>query len=155
MNMYAMLIIHGVACGFFISCHCVESSKGPGRPAGGSTGLPICSGGHRDGARVWPRQWAVEPLSLDLQPAVFFVSAHAILLRCFGSYSLTPGARAHAHTSRGHFVEWLLGRPDVAPVWDRFIHHPFVMAMGNGSLPLASFKGYLVQDYLYLVCIRP
>lgn len=39
----------------------------------------------------------------------------------------------------------------MAPVWDRFVKHPFVMAMGNGSLPLESFKGYLVQDYLYLV----
>lgn len=25
------------------------------------------------------------------------------------------------------------------------------MAMGNGTLPLESFKGYIVQDYLYLV----
>lgn len=31
------------------------------------------------------------------------------------------------------------------------MNHPFVMAMGDGSLPLESFKGYLVQDYLYLV----
>lgn len=27
------------------------------------------------------------------------------------------------------------------------------MAMGNGTLPLESFKGYIVQDYLYLVSI--
>lgn len=54
---------------------------------------------------------------------------------------------------RGHFLEWMLERPDVAPVWDRFVNHPFVMAMGNGSLPLESFKGYLIQDYLYLVGI--
>lgn len=39
----------------------------------------------------------------------------------------------------------------MAPVWGRFVNHPFVMAMGNGTLPLDSFKGYLVQDYLYLV----
>lgn len=25
------------------------------------------------------------------------------------------------------------------------------MAMGDGSLPVESFKGYIVQDYLYLV----
>lgn len=31
------------------------------------------------------------------------------------------------------------------------MYHPFVMGMGNGTLPLESFKGYLVQDYLYLV----
>lgn len=49
----------------------------------------------------------------------------------------------------------MLERPDVAPVWHRFINHPFVMAMGNGTLPLESFKGYLVQDYLYLVRARP
>jgi len=36
-------------------------------------------------------------------------------------------------------------------VWHEFVHHPFVLAMGNGELPLDSFKGYLVQDYLYLV----
>ena len=31
------------------------------------------------------------------------------------------------------------------------MHHPFPLAVGNGTLPLESFKGYLVQDYLYLV----
>lgn len=36
-------------------------------------------------------------------------------------------------------------------MWDAFVHHPFVMAMGNGTLPLESFKGYIIQDYLYLV----
>lgn len=25
------------------------------------------------------------------------------------------------------------------------------MALGDGSLPLDSFKGYIIQDYLYLV----
>lgn len=53
---------------------------------------------------------------------------------------------------RGHFVEYLLEHPDVAPVWDEFINHPFVLAMGDGTLPLESFKQYLIQDYLYLVC---
>lgn len=33
------------------------------------------------------------------------------------------------------------------------MYHPFVMAIGNGTLPLESFKGYIVQDYLYLVCL--
>ncbi|KAL2020373.1 hypothetical protein VTK56DRAFT_8502 [Thermocarpiscus australiensis] len=53
--------------------------------------------------------------------------------------------------SPGHFIDYVLERPDVAPLWDRFINHPFVLAMGNGTLPLESFKGYLIQDYLYLV----
>ncbi|KAK6950423.1 hypothetical protein Daesc_008751 [Daldinia eschscholtzii] len=51
----------------------------------------------------------------------------------------------------GHFLEYLLERPDVAPVWHQFINHPFVLGLGNGTLPLESFKGYLIQDYLYLV----
>ncbi|OAA57249.1 Phosphomethylpyrimidine kinase type-1 [Cordyceps fumosorosea ARSEF 2679] len=53
--------------------------------------------------------------------------------------------------SPGYFVEYLLERPDVRPVWDEFLHHPFVMALGDGTLPLESFKGYIIQDYLYLV----
>ncbi|KAK0637234.1 Phosphomethylpyrimidine kinase-domain-containing protein [Bombardia bombarda] len=53
--------------------------------------------------------------------------------------------------SPGHFVDYLLERPDVAPVWERFVNHPFVLAMGDGTLPLESFKGYLMQDYVYLV----
>ncbi|KAJ4150036.1 hypothetical protein LMH87_010803 [Akanthomyces muscarius] len=53
--------------------------------------------------------------------------------------------------SPGYFIEYLLERPDVQPVWKEFVHHPFVMALGNGTLPLESFKGYIIQDYLYLV----
>lgn len=52
---------------------------------------------------------------------------------------------------RGRFVEYLLERPDVASVWKRFVNHDFVLAMGAGTLPLVSFQGYLIQDYLYLV----
>ena len=44
-----------------------------------------------------------------------------------------------------------MNRPDVAPVWHEYINHPFVLALGTGELPLESFKGYLKQDYLYLV----
>ncbi|KAJ4323352.1 trifunctional hydroxymethylpyrimidine kinase/phosphomethylpyrimidine kinase/thiaminase [Fusarium piperis] len=50
----------------------------------------------------------------------------------------------------GYFIEWLLERPDVRDVWREFVYHPFVMAIGDGTLPLESFKGYIVQDYLYL-----
>lgn len=39
----------------------------------------------------------------------------------------------------------------MAPVWHQFVNHPFVLAMGNGTLPHKSFKNYLIQDYLYLV----
>ncbi|KAM6515215.1 trifunctional hydroxymethylpyrimidine kinase/phosphomethylpyrimidine kinase/thiaminase [Fusarium solani] len=51
----------------------------------------------------------------------------------------------------GYFIEWLLERPDVRDVWREFVYHPFVMALGDGTLPLESFKGYIVQDYLYLI----
>lgn len=54
---------------------------------------------------------------------------------------------------RGYFIEYLLQRADVKPVWDRFVEHPFVMALGDGTLPLDSFKGYIIQDYLYLVSL--
>ena len=40
----------------------------------------------------------------------------------------------------------------MAPVSDRYVNHAFVLAMGNATLPPESFKGYLIQDYLYLVC---
>lgn len=52
---------------------------------------------------------------------------------------------------RGYFIEYLLEHPAVRDVWNEFLYHPFVMALGNGTLPLESFKGYIVQDYLYLV----
>jgi len=66
-----------------------------------------------------------------------------------------PGqARYFANNLSGRFIDYLLGRPDVAPVWHQFVHHPFVMAMGDGTLPLESFKGYLIQDYLYLVSLK-
>ncbi|KAF4831185.1 putative hydroxymethylpyrimidine/phosphomethylpyrimidine kinase 2 [Colletotrichum tropicale] len=51
----------------------------------------------------------------------------------------------------GRFIEYMLARPDVKDVWSEFVYHPFVMAMGDGTLPLESFKKYLIQDYLYLI----
>lgn len=53
---------------------------------------------------------------------------------------------------RDRFIEYVLDRPDVRPLWKRFTEHDFVMGLGSGTLPLESFKHYLVQDYLYLVC---
>ncbi|KIH92708.1 hydroxymethylpyrimidine/phosphomethylpyrimidine kinase [Sporothrix brasiliensis 5110] len=54
--------------------------------------------------------------------------------------------------SRGHFLDYVLERPDVVDIWHQFVNHPFVKALGAGTLPRESFKGYLTQDYLYLVC---
>ena len=35
--------------------------------------------------------------------------------------------------------------------WQEYCHHPFVRGMANGSLPLAAFRHYLQQDYLFLI----
>ena len=35
--------------------------------------------------------------------------------------------------------------------WAGYTWHPFVRALSAGTLPLASFQAYLVQDYLFLI----
>ncbi|KAI9368503.1 DNA polymerase family B-domain-containing protein [Aspergillus egyptiacus] len=51
----------------------------------------------------------------------------------------------------GRFLEYVLERPDVQPVWKNFTEHAFVAGLGSSTLPIERFKEYLVQDYLYLV----
>ncbi|KZF22750.1 thiamin biosynthesis protein (Thi-4) [Xylona heveae TC161] len=51
----------------------------------------------------------------------------------------------------GHFVEYLLDRADVKRAWKAHTEHEFVQRMADGTLPLESFKYYLIQDYLYLI----
>jgi thiaminase (transcriptional activator TenA) len=41
-------------------------------------------------------------------------------------------------------------RADTAGPWSRYIRHPFVLALGDGSLAEQKFKNFLVQDYLFL-----
>ncbi|KAF6227586.1 hypothetical protein HO173_012115 [Letharia columbiana] len=50
-----------------------------------------------------------------------------------------------------YFIEYLLNREDVKPVWHAHVHHDFVKRIGDGTLPVEKFKGYLAQDYLFLV----
>lgn len=38
-----------------------------------------------------------------------------------------------------------------AAEWTAYVDHPFVRALGDGSLPEAAFRRYLGQDYLFLV----
>jgi len=35
--------------------------------------------------------------------------------------------------------------------WRSYVAHPFVAAMGDGTLPEPAFRRYLVQDYLFLI----
>ena len=35
--------------------------------------------------------------------------------------------------------------------WAAYTHHPFVMGLGDGSLPRTAFLHSLVQDYVFLV----
>ena len=35
--------------------------------------------------------------------------------------------------------------------WQRYISHPFVAGIQNGTLAIESFRHYLIQDYLFLV----
>lgn len=35
--------------------------------------------------------------------------------------------------------------------WDAYIAHPFVSQLGDGTLPMAAFRTYLIQDYIFLI----
>lgn len=52
---------------------------------------------------------------------------------------------------RNGFIDYILDRPDVQPAWQNFTHHEFVERMGDGTLPVETFKYYMIQDYLFLV----
>jgi thiaminase/transcriptional activator TenA len=41
-------------------------------------------------------------------------------------------------------------RASVLPLWQRQLSHPFVVALGEGSLPPANFAFYIRQDALFL-----
>lgn len=42
-------------------------------------------------------------------------------------------------------------RRDAAAEWESYVAHPFVVALGRGTLPLPAFRHYLIQDYLFLI----
>lgn len=46
------------------------------------------------------------------------------------------------------FLSHLIGAcPDL---WEQYVKHPFVIQLGEGTLPRDSFKHYITQDYHYL-----
>ena len=38
-----------------------------------------------------------------------------------------------------------------APIWQQSLAHPFITALGDGSLPLENFRFYMRQDYVFLI----
>src|SRR5260221_7500436 len=60
-------------------------------------------------------------------------------------FEATPTA---SETGRQRLSERL--RDSVLPLWQRQLEHPFVVALGNGSLARANFEFYIRQDALFL-----
>ena len=46
------------------------------------------------------------------------------------------------------FTEKLL--KEAMPIWEKYLDHPFIKEIGEGTLDKNKFREYLVQDYLYL-----
>ncbi|EGS5726999.1 thiaminase II [Clostridium perfringens] len=46
------------------------------------------------------------------------------------------------------FTEKLL--KESMPIWEKYLEHPFIKEIGEGTLDKNKFREYLVQDYLYL-----
>jgi thiaminase/transcriptional activator TenA len=38
-----------------------------------------------------------------------------------------------------------------APIWQKTLAHPFVTALGDGTLPIENFQFYICQDYVFLI----
>ena len=38
-----------------------------------------------------------------------------------------------------------------APIWQKTLAHPFVTALGDGTLPIENFQFYMCQDYVFLI----
>src|SRR5438094_3592161 len=63
-------------------------------------------------------------------------------------YEAIPTATESGGQKRQRLSERL--RESVLSLWQRQLVHPFVIALGNGSLPQANFEFYIRQDALFL-----
>ncbi len=52
------------------------------------------------------------------------------------------GVRTAAFTQRLHDL--------ASPIWRRQLEHPFVVVLGEGTLPRSTFEFYIRQDALFL-----
>ena len=41
-------------------------------------------------------------------------------------------------------------REEYRETWERMVRHPFVLALGDGTLPRQTFAAYMAQDYLFV-----
>lgn len=64
------------------------------------------------------------------------------------SIALETRSKNTTNTSRQGLSQRL--QTSVASLWERQLHHPFVVALGNGSLARANFEFYIRQDALFL-----
>lgn len=39
----------------------------------------------------------------------------------------------------------------VKPIWDKYLEHPFVRGIADGTLPIDKFQFYMIQDHKYLM----
>lgn len=53
----------------------------------------------------------------------------------------------------GEFVDYMIQHPKVKDAWSAYTQHEFVKKLGAGTLDVEVFKFYLVQDYIFLVCL--
>jgi thiaminase/transcriptional activator TenA len=47
------------------------------------------------------------------------------------------------------FTDYLIKKGEV--YWEKYLHHPFVKGIGDGTLDVEAFRYYMCQDYVYLI----
>jgi thiaminase/transcriptional activator TenA len=64
------------------------------------------------------------------------------------SNEVGPEGRSSAELSRKRYTETL--KAQALPIWEDIYRHPFLTEAKAGTLPLAKFRYYVIQDYHYL-----